>query len=460
MPGRKRDVTLKLPGDAQLAVNLKKENAALQEELAGLRQELGKAAEKIAATEKIRQNITGEIEQLKSRAPALKTVTAEPEALWQGLKSALDRIASHDSQIRALEVKEKKSEAEAAAAQKAFTVELEKSSGRYERSLKILQEEKTEAQQSLESVRNELKAVVAREQNSQIKALAEAAELRETVQKSRLALDALHKKKEEAESLWAKEREGLLRSLEQLQEKKNELATTLLDRQKQDEQFVAALAPLQKVLPALKEVEAKPEPVLRVVLEELLMTRKALGRIADLEKMLEEEKAKSVDAGTLDTRIGRLLEENRSLQEHLDALAENSKIFEKQAVEAAIMIKEKVAAATAAANAQAEQAQKAVARNLAMLETENSSLRVQLESSGKIAFVQPERVSMLLDDFYRTIQKNITGLDVRDSEVRLKVGFGGLAGDEAGFVIPTAGNTQEIKESLGEIVLRLGKKEL
>jgi hypothetical protein len=176
--------------------------------------------------------------------------------------------------------------------------------------------------------------------------------------------------------------------------------------------------------------------------------------------MLEEEKAKSVDAGTLDTRIGRLLEENRSLQEHLDALAGNSKIFEKQAVEAAIMIKEKVAAATAAANAQAEQAQKAVARNLAMLETENSSLRVQLESSGKIAFVQPERVSMLLDDFYRTIQKNITGLDVRDSEVRLKVGFGGLAGDEAGFVIPTAGNTQEIKESLGEIVLRLGKKEL
>lgn len=460
MPGSKRDVTIKLPGDAQLAVNLKKENAALQEEIAGLRQELGKNAEKIAATEKTRQTIAGEIEQLKSRAPALKTVTAEPEALWQGLKSALDRIASHDSQIRALEAKEKKSEAEAAAAKNAFTAELEKCSGRYEHSLKILQEEKKETQQSLDSVRNELKAVIAREQNSQIKVLAETAELRETVQKTRLALEALHKKKEETESLWAKEREGLLRSLEQLQAEKNELATALLDRQKQDEQFVAALAPLQKALPALKEVEAKPEPVLRVVLEELLLTRKSLGRIADLEKMLEEEKAKSVEAGTLDTRISRLLEENRSLQEHLDALAENSKIFEKQAAEAAKMIKEKVAAATAAANAQAEQAQKSVARNLAMLETENSSLRTQLESSGKIAFVQPERVSMLLDDFYGTIQKNITGLDVRDSEVRLKVGFGGLAGDKAGFVIPTAGNTQEIKDSLGEIVLRLGKKEL
>ncbi|NTV92026.1 MAG: hypothetical protein HGA72_01730 [Chlorobiaceae bacterium] len=82
-----------------------------------------------------------------------------------------------------------------------------------------------------------------------------------------------------------------------------------------------------------------------------------------------------------------------------------------------------------------------------------------MDSTHKVAFVPPERVSALLDEFYANIRTNLKGLDVHDSEVRLKVGFGSLSAGHTGFVIPTAGNTAEIKDSLGEVVLRLGKKD-
>ena len=457
MPGRKKEILPKPLSDAQLAANLKKENAALQKEFAGQKLELKRAAATIAATEKAGQGIAGELAQLKGRFPALQGISAEPASLWQGLKSVLEKSAGQEKKIGALEERVKKIEADADAAGNGFAAELKQRSALLERSLKKIEQERDEARQTLDSVRDELKGVVSREQNNQIKALAEITELREAAGKNRLALEALQKKTAETEVLWQREREGILRNLEKIQAEKDELAAALLERRQEDEQFAAALASLRDSYPLLEKVEARPEPVLRVLLKELLF---GLSKVAEMEAELAEAEAKVVAAENLDQRIGKLLAENRQLQEQFDSLVANSRIFEQQAVESAKLLKEKVAAAVAEANARADLDRKSIVRNCDVLEAENSSLRAQLESSGKIAFVRPERVSLLLNDFYASIQNAFSGLDVRESEVRLKVGFGGLAEEQAGFVIPTAGNTQEIRDSLGEIVLRLGRKDI
>jgi len=457
MPGRKKEILPKPLSDAQLAANLKKENAALQKEFAGQKLELKRAAATIAATEKAGQGIAGELAQLKGRFPALQGISAEPASLWQGLKSVLEKSAGQEKKIGALEERVKKIEADADAAGNGFAAELKQRSALLERSLKKIEQERDEARQTLDSVRDELKGVVSREQNNQIKALAEITELREAAGKNRLALEALQKKTAETEVLWQREREGILRNLEKMQAEKDELAAALLERRQEDEQFAAALASLRDSYPLLEKVEARPEPVLRVLLKELLF---GLSKVAEMEAELAEAEAKVVAAENLDQRIGKLLAENRQLQEQFDSLVANSRIFEQQAVESAKLLKEKVAAAVAEANARADLDRKSIVRNCDVLEAENSSLRAQLESSGKIAFVRPERVSLLLNDFYASIQNAFSGLDVRESEVRLKVGFGGLAEEQAGFVIPTAGNTQEIRDSLGEIVLRLGRKDI
>ena len=180
----------------------------------------------------------------------------------------------------------------------------------------------------------------------------------------------------------------------------------------------------------------------------------------DLLESLEKKLKEIAAAEQLDLRLGNLIEENRRLQEQLDASSENSKIFENQAREAAKSADQKIASAVAAVTAQAERAREPLSRKVAALEAENSALRTQLESSGKVAAVPPERVSMLLEDFYDKLQGNLKGFAVNDSEIRLKIGFGSLSDNRVGFVIPTAGNTAEIKDSLSEITLRLGKKEL
>ena len=60
---------------------------------------------------------------------------------------------------------------------------------------------------------------------------------------------------------------------------------------------------------------------------------------------------------------------------------------------------------------------------IATLTRENQSLLGQLQQENRIAVLSPERVSMMLNDFQESLQAGMKGVEIRDGEVRLKVGI-------------------------------------
>ena len=290
-----------------------------------------------------------------------------------------------------------------------------------------------ELQKTVEASRKELDTVIKREQSVQMKALADIETLQQTLKSSRGELDILRKQSDENVLLWNKERDELRKTVNDLQ----------LERQGSDELVAASIDALRKVVPAVGDVEAKPVPVMNVLLKALL-----------------EERAKNAQTEKIDERIGKLIEENRIQQELLESLTLDARTFEAQAKTATLKLSETVEKAVAQAKADGELSKATLSKKLEKLEADNGSLMQQMASTKKVAFVAPERVANLLDDFYGKLRTNLKGLDVRDSEVRLKVGFASLGSEsdsQSGFVIPTAGNTAEIKDSLGELVLQIGR---
>jgi hypothetical protein len=53
---------------------------------------------------------------------------------------------------------------------------------------------------------------------------------------------------------------------------------------------------------------------------------------------------------------------------------------------------------------------------------------------------------------------NLKEMDARESEIRLKVGFAGISEKDAGIVVPTAENIDEIRQGLSEVVVRPGRE--
>jgi len=293
-----------------------------------------------------------------------------------------------------------------------------------------------ELQKTVEASRKELDIVIKREQSSQIKALADIEALQQALKSSRSELAIIRKQSDENALIWNKEREEL----------KKALNDTLAERKASDELIAASINALRQVIPAIGDVEAKPVPVMNVLLKAFL-----------------DEKQKNAATETVDIRIGKLVEENRIQQEQLDSVNLDAKTFETQAKNATLKLNEAIKKAVDQVKSDGELSRTVLEKKLEKLEADNSSLMLQMASTKKIAFVAPERVANLLDDFYGKLRTNLKGLDVRDSEIRLKVGFGSLGSlpeSQSGFVIPTAGNTAEIKDSLGEVVLRLGRTEI
>jgi hypothetical protein len=53
---------------------------------------------------------------------------------------------------------------------------------------------------------------------------------------------------------------------------------------------------------------------------------------------------------------------------------------------------------------------------------------------------------------------NLKEMDARESEIRLKVGVAGISEKDAGIVVPTAENIDEIRQGLSEVVVRPGRE--
>ncbi len=434
--------------DNLLVTRLQKESALMQTQLAKAREELNVVSLKAQSDAQANTTRIAELQNaVDTSRQELNTVSLKAQA---DAKASSVQIADLQKAVEASRQELNTTSLKAQTDLKASSVqitELQKAvelsrqeantlSLKAQADLKAGSVQIADLQKAVEASRKELDIVIKREQSAQMKALADIETLQQTLKSSRGELDILRKQSDENVLLWNKEREDLRKTLNDLQ----------LERQGSDELLAASIDALRKVVPAVGDVEAKPVPVMNVLLKALL-----------------DERAKNARTEKIDDRIGKLIEENRIQQELLDSLTLDARTFEAQAKTATLKLSETVEKAVAQAKADGELSKATLSKKLEKLEADNGSLMQQMASTKKVAFVAPERVANLLDDFYGKLRTNLKGLDVRDSEVRLKVGFASMGSDsnsQSGFVIPTAGNTAEIKDSLGEVVLRLGRNDI
>lgn len=434
--------------DNLLVTRLQKESVLMQTQLAKAREDLNAVSLKAETDAQASSTRITELQKtvdasrqelntvsLKAQADA-KASSAQMADLQKTVEASRNELntvslkAQADAKASSLQIAELQKSVELSR-QEVNTISLKAQADAKESSVQI-----ADLQKAVEISRQELDIVIKREQSVQMKALADIEILQQTLKSSRGELDILRKQSDENVLLWNKERDELRKTVNDLQ----------LERQGSDELVAASIDALRQVVPAVGDVEAKPVPVMNVLLKALL-----------------DERAKNAQTEKIDDRIGKLIEENRIQQELLDSLTLDARTFEAQAKTATLKLNETVEKAVAQAKADGELSKATLSEKLEKLEADNGSLMQQMASAKKVAFVAPERVANLLDDFYGKLRTNLKGLDVRDSEVRLKVGFASLGTEsdsQSGFVIPTAGNTAEIKDSLGELVLRLGRNDI
>ncbi|MFN8378687.1 MAG: hypothetical protein U0452_08455 [Anaerolineae bacterium] len=210
-----------------------------------------------------------------------------------------------------------------------------------------------------------------------------------------------------------------------------------------EEQLAAANEVIQEATVKFRELkaqadarEAEQEAQVASLTAELT---KALKTLEDLEKT--------------GTAIEPLLAENQRLADLLEAAEKEGKALRDVAASA----KQDIAAARAetekAVRAELGAELKKLTSQQAALQKQLETANAQLKQQGKTPILPAEQVAGLVNELVSQFQTNFTGLQIRDGELSLKVGFG-AAGEVGGFVIPTTDSTPELRENLQEIKLR------
>ena len=94
---------------------------------------------------------------------------------------------------------------------------------------------------------------------------------------------------------------------------------------------------------------------------------------------------------------------------------------------------------------------------LAAVRAELDSARGQLEEAKEAVptVLPPAEVAQLVDRLLSELDSQLAGLSVREGELQLKVGVQ-KAGEQTGFVFPSAESGPEASENLHSISVRLG----
>ncbi|MFH7326002.1 hypothetical protein [Desulfurivibrio sp. C05AmB] len=403
-----------------------------------------------------------QLQKLKTDHEALRQEMArlreEAKQLEQGRKSAEAELAKARKNAETeLDQARKNAEAELTKARKKDEAELAQS----RREVDGERRELDKARQALAAERRELEQAQKEqaktgkaEQAAQLKALAERTELEERLKATGGEIAELRAKLGQGESLWAKEREKLIKSVENLAREKTEIEARRQAELGSRAALVAALEALARAVPGLADQPVESREFGQILQDYLAGRRRLEERIAELEAILEDDRRKLAEADALDERIGGLIALNRSLQEELDSMQAGQQLLENR-------LRDLQAEAAAGARQELQAAQAELDRlrgSLATLTRENQSLLGQLQQENRIAVLSPERVSMMLNDFQASLQAGMQGVEIRDGEVKLKVGIAAVDEQNAGFVIPSATNIEQLKEGLSEINFRFGKQ--
>jgi len=407
------------PSDKLVLTKLKRENTSLKNQLATREAALKKAGQQLKATQEERSRSTEEL-SLKEREIG-------------SLKKKLEAIGAVADNKRAFEEKLREQQ----------TI------------IRQLEEQKSSLDETFTAFRKERDLSIKRYQSDQVKALAERTAADASLRDVRKELEASISAVATSTKAWQKERDALKRAVEQCQTGRNKDEQLIDEYQKKEQAFALMLEKLKQSSPAFREAPPEPTEVFKVFAALLTECRSKLETVDELEERLREAQLKTTEADKLDSRIGDLIAMNREISEELESREEAMKSMERAVKEADLRLKK----ALDDAEGKAENRLRDLRTQIDSQKSENELLLSQIEASGRVAFIPPDRVSGMLDTFYGHLKSNMKGLDIRESEIRLKVAFGSVSDKHSGIVIPTAGNTAEIRDSLSEVVVKLGRKE-
>jgi chromosome segregation ATPase len=376
--------------------------------------------------------------QLRQEMTRLRAEVKQQE---QARKSVEDELAKS----------RKDAEAELAQVQKHAMAELTKVRKNAEAELDKVRKN---AEAELDKARQELAKRSNAEQAAQLRALAERAELEERLKASDGEITELRAKLDGGEKLWSREREKLIKSVETLTREKTEIEGRRQAELATRKALIAALDALARVVPGLADQPVESSEFAQILKDYLAGRRRLEDRIVELERMLEDDHQKLAEADANDARFGGLIALNRSLQEELDGMQAGQQLLEKR-------LTDLKAEAVSAARQELLETRRELDRlqgNITTLTKENQSLLGQLQQENRIAVLSPERVSMMLNDFQQSLQTGMKGVEIREGEVKLKIGIAAVDEQNVGFVIPSATNIEQVREGLSEINFRFGKQ--
>lgn len=399
---------------------------------------------------KLKQENTVLKKQLSTRETELKTTDQKLSAIQEERRRSAETLVLKDREITAL-----KRQLDEIGTVSANRREFEEKLREQQTVIQRIESQKSSLEDAFTSFRKERDMEIKRYQADQVKALAERTALEASLRDVRKELDASASALAVNTAALQKERDAQNRFIEQCRAELRKEMQLNAEYRKKDQAFAAILVSLRQSSPVFRETAAEPAEVINVFSRLLSECREKLETVEELEDRLREAQLKTTEADKLDSRIGELIALNRELNEELESREETMKSMERAVSEVDLRIKKEKEEAAG----KAESSILALRKQIDGLKSENESLLSQIEHSGKIAFIPPERVSTMLDTFYSDLKSSMKGMDIRESEIRLKVGFGAVSDKHSGIVIPTAGNTAEIRDSLSEVVVMLGRKE-
>ncbi len=173
-----------------------------------------------------------------------------------------------------------------------------------------------------------------------------------------------------------------------------------------------------------------------------------------LETALQEVQEKA-DKFTESQLVSSLLNENRNMAKDLDATQKDLSTLNAEIEN----LKQQLDATgeQVVGISELRRELRAMTRQRDTLQRQLSLAEAQLKDDKKHPVLAPERVGSMLDDFVQNIGESLTGLEITDGRMQLKVGFGQV-GEQAGMIVPTIDYPPGMAGYLSEIQIRFGHR--
>jgi predicted nuclease with TOPRIM domain len=169
-------------------------------------------------------------------------------------------------------------------------------------------------------------------------------------------------------------------------------------------------------------------------------------------------RAAEKEAAAADDKVEAVLRENAALAARIDEIQADL-----EGVQAASLQLREQVDATSAELGTVQDALAAAEGKAGGLEKERDSLseslklaNEQLSGKGMTPVLPAKEVAKLVEGLVTEIGTGLSGMVVRDGELKLQVAFGKI-GQQTGFVIPSAETPEDVRKNLHEVAIRFDR---